>query len=389
MKKTITILAIIMVTAVSGALMLGFGDSETVDTPKAADNSVTAMEPTALKRTVALEQAAFEKSNKNLSYPGTVQACKTAGLAFRVGGPLIKVNVKAGDSVRKGDILMQIDPQDFHDTINILQAQLSGARSQLETARFDLARSSQLFDEKVISKSTFDHASNAEQMAGSAVNQIKARLAMARHKLGYTSLKAPYDAIITAQKIENYEMVSPGRVVVSLHDISMLEIQVNVPENEMVKHPPRSGNPAMASFPSIGSKRFKMTLKEWSTIADPASKTYTVTYVMARPDNALILPGMTAEISWSDSQTASKVITVPAKAVVTDNSGVSSLWVFDQATARASKVEVVPGNFSGRSRIIVERGLTGNELIVTEGMDFITPDKTLSYVIKNSTAAIN
>ncbi len=392
MKKDIVIISTFSAVIIVCGLLFFWntaGNTETNHTSIPAAGSETAgqksQEQPQADHTVVLEKAGLDRLRRNTRYPGTVNACKESRLAFRVGGPLVKVNIQAGDLVKKGDILMQIDPQDFKDRINVLDAQLSGALSQLETAKQDFDRMEELFGQKVIPQADFDHARNGKNTAWASVKQIRAQLAMAKHQLEYTSLKAPYDGIITRQMIENYEMVSPGQVVVDLHDISMLEILVNVPENEIIHHPLKSGEPAWAAFPSLGDKKFSVNLKEWSTAADMASHTYKITFIMNQPEYALILPGMTAEIDWSAENSEDSVMTVPAKAIITDGSGESYIWVFDPGTSSAFKKSVIPGTLFGKSRIIIKKGLNEGDMIVIDGGDFITEGMKLNAVLKNNT----
>lgn len=337
-----------------------------------------------ISHTVILEKLTMTRVENTKQYPGSVKACKETSLAFRVGGPLIQVNVKAGDQVKKGDTLMQIDPQDFKDRILVLDAQLSGALAQLDNARQDFRRMKQLFNEKVIPQADFDHAGTGRNLAEAGVKGIRAQLKIARHQLDYTTLKAPYDGIITQTYIENFEMVAPGQVMVGLHDISNLEIKINVPENEIINHPLIPGQKAGVKFPSLGQKQFPVTLKEWKTTADKATRTYATTFTMARPQGVQIFPGMTAEIEWPGTKDKDQTLTIPAKAVINDKTGTAHVWLFDSTTSMASKIPVTLGALCGTSRIVVETGLMPGDLIVTDGVNFITAAMKLTATIVNN-----
>ncbi|MFK5954117.1 MAG: efflux RND transporter periplasmic adaptor subunit [Desulfobacterium sp.] len=340
-----------------------------------------------ISHTVILEKLAMTQVENTKQYPGSVKACRETRLAFRVGGPLIQVNIKAGDQVRKGDTLMQIDPQDFKDRILVLDAQLSGALAQLDNARQDFRRMKQLFDEKVIPQADFDHVGTGRNIAEAGVKAIRAQLKIVRHQLDYTTLKAPYDGIITQTHIENFEMVAPGQVMVGLHDISNLEININVPENEIINHPLVPGQRAGVRFPSLGQRQFPVTLKEWKTTADKATRTYGTTFTMPRPQGVQILPGMTAEIEWPGSKDKDQTLTIPAKAIINDSTGTAHVWLFDPTTSMASKTPVTLGAFCGTSRIVVESGLMPGDLIVTDGVDFITSVMKLTVTLANTSTS--
>jgi RND family efflux transporter MFP subunit len=384
MKKTLFILCTLAV------VMLASGVAFTQKIKKdssgeSMDTSDTKSVPgQQISHTVILEKLTMTRVENSKQYPGSVKACKKTRLAFRVGGPLIQVNVKAGDQVQRGDTLMQIDPQDFKDRILVLDAQLSGALAQLDNARQDFRRMKQLFDEKVIPQADFDHAGTGRNIAEAGVKAIRAQLKIARHQLDYTTLKAPYDGIITQTHIENFEMVAPGQLMVGLHDISNLEIKINVPENEIINHPLIPGQKAGVRFPSLGQKQFPVTLKEWKTTADRATRTYGTTFTMPRPQGVQILPGMTAEIEWPGTKDKDQTLTIPAKAIINDSTGTAHVWLFDSSTSMASKTPVTLGPLCGTSRIVVESGLMPGDLIVTDGVDFITGAMKLTATLANT-----
>jgi multidrug efflux pump subunit AcrA (membrane-fusion protein) len=110
------------------------------------------------------------------SYPGTIISSHQAKLAFRVSGPLIKVLVKPGDKVKKGQLVMQIDPRDFEDSIRVLEAQLAGAVAQRDRALRDFNRAQTLFDQHVSATADFDRARGAYEVAFSGVAIIEAQL---------------------------------------------------------------------------------------------------------------------------------------------------------------------------------------------------------------------
>ena len=384
MKKMILIVCVLLIPLL--ICDIAFSKKTTNDSPDETSifSEINPSSVQASSHTVILERIRQTQVKNTKQYPGSVKACKETRLAFRVGGPLIRVNVKAGDRVRKGDILMQIDPQDFKDRINVLNAQLAGALAQLENARQDFKRIKQLFDEKVIPAADFDHVTTGKNTAQAGVKGIQAQLKIARHQLEYTTLKAPYDGIITQTHIENFEMVAPGQVMLGLHDISNLEIKINVPENEIINHPLIAGTRAFVRFASLGQKQFPATLKEWNTTADRATRTYGATFTLPRPKDTQIFPGMTAEIAWPGNKDASQSITIPAKSVVNDSTGTAHVWLFDPTTSKASKVPVTLGQLCGASRIVVKSGLMPGDLVVTDGVDFITETMTLSATLADN-----
>lgn len=384
--------ALLFLTLVIG--LIGTGVIILTMNTGAANPSTVAAAPVSAplkQRPVTIEKVKATPLKRSTTYPGSIRAWRETQLAFRVSGPLVHVNIKAGDRVKAGQVLMQIDPKDFNDSIHVLEAQLEGALAQEENARQDLGRVTQLFREKVIPKADFDHATTAGKAAAAAVRQIRAGLETARHQLEYTTLQAPYDGIITTQLIENHEMVRAGQVVLKIHDISELEISINVSENEIIHHSLTRGEPGMVSLPGIEGRTFPARLEEWNTQADALTRTYEVTFRMTAPGDVRILPGMTAEVAWQNPDPQAHVISIPARAVISDSSRESLVWLFNPATSTASRTEVTLGRLGGQSRVTVLSGLSPGDLIVTRGMDFITQDMILTDVapVDGQTTGIN
>lgn len=331
-------------------------------------------------RPVVIEKVHTTQNASSRSYPGSVNACRQTQLAFRVGGPLTKVNMQPGDLVKKDQVLMQIDPRDFQDSIRVLEARLAGARSQQDKATDDFERAKTLFDQKVIPQADFDFAKSGYDTAAASVEIINAQLQIARHQLNDAALRAPYDGIITFQRVEDHEMIQAGQVVLGLHDISHLEIRINVPENEIARLPLKKGRTATVEFPAAAGKRFTAELKEWNTAADPVTRSYEMTFSLPAPEDAQILPGMTANILWNKTEPQKEYVSVPVSAVFADQTGGSCVWVYHPASSTATKRPLQLSALCGSSRMTVLEGLLPGELIVTDGTDFITEGMKLSPV---------
>lgn len=237
----------------------------------------------------------------NLSYPGYILPSRQAKLAFRVKGPLVSVNVQPGDIVEKGQVLMQIDPRDFEDNIRVLEAQLAGARAQQDGAERDFTRAQTLFEQHVSATADFDRAKSRFDSAFAGVQSVKAQLQIARHQLKDTSLLAPYGGVITTQSAENYEMVKSGEEVLGIQDISTLEVEIKIPENEIANHPLQKGQQVAVELSAIPGRLFTAQLKEWNTAADPVTRTYALRFSFPAPADVSVLPGMTAEVFVKDS----------------------------------------------------------------------------------------
>lgn len=328
--------------------------------------------PEAEKRRKAMvEYPLVVNSQKTRNYPAEIQANRETSLSFRVDGPLTNIAKEPGERVEEGELLMQLDPRDYRDRIRILEAELQGSLARADKASQDFARAKQLYKKDVIAKADYDLARSRSASENAVVKNIRAQLSVAKHQLKDTSLRAPYKGTVTAQLVENHEMIRAGQVVMRMHDISMLEITTNVPENDIGLLLLEKGSRAVLTVPSLENSFFTAKLKEWSTEADKTTRTYKVTFSLDAPENDSLLPGMTAEIKLQNLKTRKPAITVPLDAVTADIEGNSIVWTYDEESETVATKQIVTSEMYDDNRIIVASGLDGNELVVTGSTHFL------------------
>jgi RND family efflux transporter MFP subunit len=291
------------------------------------------------------------------SFPGTVRAARRSELSFKVSGPLVKLPVEEGQHVKKGDIVAQIQKRDFLTALDEAQARNLEAEKQFH-------RYKELYARKQVSRADYDRYRAARDVA-------RAKLEDARNRLKDTSLKAPFDGIISKRFVENFQKVQAKEPIVNLQDITRIEVLVNVPELLMADLKNRRGKDVTAAFETIPGKTFKLKIKEFSTQADPATQTYQVVMVMDQPAEANILPGMTAMVTArvsEDAAAAVPAIVIPAIAVLDDPGNKPYVWLLDKNTSTARKVPVTIGRLEGSADIIVKEGLKGGETLIIAGI---------------------
>jgi RND family efflux transporter MFP subunit len=292
------------------------------------------------------------------SFPGTVRAARRAELSFKVSGPLVALPVEEGQHVKKGDLIAQIQKRDF-------QTALAEARARNLEAEKQFRRYKELYAKKQVSRADYDRYRAARDVA-------RAQLEEARNRLKDTTLRAPFDGVISKRFVENFQKVQAKEPIVNLQDISRIEVLVDVPELLMAAFRARKNLKITARFESIPGRKFPLEVKEYSTQADPATQTYQVVLVMDQPKEANILPGMTAMVSAEVIEPVPGVgaqdIVIPAIAVLDAPGNHPYVWRYDAKTSTVHKVPVKIGRLEGSSNILVKEGLKGGETIVIAGV---------------------
>ncbi len=290
-------------------------------------------------------------------FPGKVRASRRSELSFKVSGPLVSLPVEEGQHVKKGDLVAQIQKRDF-------QTALDEAKARNLEAEKQFRRYKELYAKKQVSRADYDRYRAARDVA-------RAQLEDARNALKDTSLLAPFDGVISKRFVENFQKVQANEPIVNLQDITRIEILVNVPELLMAELRDQKKLQIHASFETIPGKEFPLTVKEFSTQADPATQTYQVVTVMDQPAEANILPGMTAMVKAQASPAvhdADRNILIPAIAVLDAPGNEPYVWLLDKEKSTVHKTRVTVGRLEGSKNIFIKDGLKDGDIVVIAGI---------------------
>ncbi|MEE8586544.1 MAG: efflux RND transporter periplasmic adaptor subunit, partial [Acidobacteriota bacterium] len=360
-------------------------------------------------------------------FPGTVQAARRAQLSFRVSGPLVQLPVKQGQEVRQGDLLAQVDRRDFRTALANLEARLADLRAQLKAmqvarpediraleanltaaqarrleAQATFRRYQRLYENDNVAKAEYDQRRAAREVAGAEVRRaeenlnvarsgarpedieamqariraMQAELGQARDRLKDTSLLAPFDGRVAETYVENFEYVQARQPILSLQDVSTVEIVAQLPESIVAQARRGAFLGFKARFQSLPGKEFDARAFEFTTQADPVTRTYSVTFQTPQPEEGNIFAGMTAEIVLQQRGGEQTAIAVPVSAIFADETGAHHVWVLDQASMTARKTPVQVGEMSGESAQVLA-GLQTGSIIITAGTHSITEGQKL------------
>ncbi len=303
------------------------------------------------------------------TFPAVVDAIQKADISFRVDGKVLKVLVKEGDQVKKGQILAELDPVDF--TI-----QLKDRKASYDTAKANYDRARGLVEKGAISRVDHDDIRARYHTA-------KANLSAAEQDLLYTKLKANFDGYIAKRHVEKFEEVILSQTIFSLEDVSALKIKIDVPENMMILINKSDGEKRdlYAVFDNISNQQFPLTFMESSTKADPNTKTFKVTLKMDAAEDYNILPGMTAtayaEMFPNETQSMTTAA-VPVSAVISDSKKQATVWVVNEESMTVNPKKVTPGIMIGN--IMQVDGLSPGDRVVIAGASFLRNDMKVTLL---------
>lgn len=312
--------------------------------------------PREIVQAVKIMEVKAGQEQSSMSFPGKVRAAKRSELSFKVSGPLLELPINEGQMVKKGDVVARILPRDFQVALNEAKAREVEAEKQYR-------RYKDLYAKKQVSKADFDRYKASRDIA-------RAQKEDAENALDDTTLRAPFDGVIAKRYVENFEKVQVKQAIAFLQLIDQLEILIDVPELTMARFRNQGAGGFVVEFDSVSSKQYPLTVKEFSTEADPATQTYQVVLLMDQPDEANILPGMTAKVTTTadEKSTGDTSIIIPALAVLNDADNKSYVWILDLESTTVRKTLVEVDRLEGSANIIIQDGLQGGETIIIAGV---------------------
>lgn len=203
---------------------------------------------------VAVEEGAQRDITEIITANGKIQPETEVKISPDVSGEIVELAVKEGDNVEKGQFLLKIKPDNYimmrnrsEASLNNAKARLKQAEAQLQLSKLDFERNKQLYEQNAISEAEYEQSetnfftARAEKEAAEfSVASARAALEEAQENLEKTSIYAPMSGTISALNVELGERVvgtelMSGTEILRLADLSMMEVEVEVNENDIVR----------------------------------------------------------------------------------------------------------------------------------------------------------
>ncbi len=295
-------------------------------------------------------------------YPGKVTVKDKADLSFQVGGQVIEFPTLKGQRIKKGDVLAKLDDRDYKNRYNAAKAAYNQAKIYLQRIEKAVASGA-------VSKTDLTNAQSAYEQAVSD-------LGIAKKDLQDTVLRAPYDAIVSDTYIQCFEMVTPDKPILGIQDIHYIQVEAYVPQERILEANKTRGDFSYSvTFDSLPGVKFDVSLREFTTKADPKTQTYTITFTMPMQDKYTILPGMTATLTETPIAAKFKKtnhLIVPIDIVPIDGQGQYYVWKVQKAgkTLVVHRQDVAIGKAIGND-IEILNGLDKGDRIASHGVTLL------------------
>ena len=299
----------------------------------------------------------YKELNRVAAAEGVVEAVRQSTLAAQVAGLVVALNVKAGDTVRTGQVLAQIDARSAAQAEAASQSQVREARANLANVKAKYERSKQLFAQKFISQAALDQA-QAEYLA--AQEQTAAAIAnagQAATSRSFTTISAPYAGVVASTEVEVGDMATPGKALLTVFDPRELRVTATLPQAVLAQV--RLDAPVTVELPTLERQ---LTARAVTVLPVADTRTHTTRVRLALPETAGLLPGQYARALFVTGRT--HALAIPAAAVLR-RSEVTAVYVLD-ATGNARLRQVRLGEPAGEGLVEVLAGLASGERVFLE-----------------------
>lgn len=307
-----------------------------------------------------------------VDFSGEVMARAESRLGFRVSGKIIRRPVELGQRVQAGQVLAQLDAQDFKLSETAARAQLAAAATNRDLAAADFKRYKDLKEQNFISGAELERRDSNLKAAQAQYDQAQAQLSGQGNQAAYTTLVADMAGVVTAVDAEVGQVVAAGTPVVRIAQNGPRDVLFAVPEDKV--RALRVGLPAQVQ-PWSSPSPLDATVREVAASADPVTRTYAVR--AALQGKAELPLGATVSVRVQALAPGDQaVIKLPTSALMRDGAG-SAVWVLDP---KAMVVQATPVEIASTdgNEVVVRSGLKPGMQVVSAGVHVLSPGQKVT-----------
>ncbi len=316
-----------------------------------------------------------------LRLSGNLVAVQRANLSSRVDGLVSQVSVDAGDRVRKGDSLLDLDDALEQHELERLQAASAAAQAQVKEDRRLVEEAQRLTQNNSLPKNEL-YLRQAELDANIALlAAAKAEQAAQQQRVQWHHLKAPFDGVIYRKLTESGEWVTRGTPVLELVATDRLYLDVQVPQERFGAIGPNTEVQVVPD--AMPDKTLRANVVALVPVGEDGSRTFRVRLVMENTENQLagLLPGFSANAIFNLSKGEKSALMVPRDAILRDPDGSFSLITVEdndgQLLAKRAKVKL---GYQSGTEVEILQGLKADARVVTRGNEILRHDQPVKIV---------
>lgn len=305
---------------------------------------------------------ASAQANSQTSLVGVVVARTETDLGFPVNGTISARPVDVGDLIKKGDVIAQLDTEDLDADVRTAEAGITVATAQLRSAQDAADRARSLSQRGTDSVTKLEDANRALASATARLEQAKASLAGAEDILGFATLRAPNDGVITEVYAQSSGVLTGGQPVARLAEMEGRKITIDVAEQNAAGM--NMGSLFDIELAADTSVTAQASLIRIDQVAASSTRTRRVHLTLIDPPSGFRLGALVRATPDANEQTGFSL----DRAAILTVEGSTSVWIVDRETDTVHLRPVTLGEAIGQ-RVRILDGLNKGDEVVTKGIN--------------------
>lgn len=332
-------------------------------------------EPQAMRpQPTVLGKVELREISKTWEYVAQMEADHIVDLKARVEGFLVAKNFSDGDMVWTGQVMFQIEPDQYQALLEEAEADVLSAQAQLDRATLDFNRITDLYNKKTSPKSDYDSTKATFEVAQASLMSAKASLAKARLNLDYAAIKAPFDGQISDTPYSVGSLLGPeSGVLATVVSVDPILVTFGISDRIMTS----TMNEEMGKQGQLSDWQVRLRLGPDLYYGQPGAFSYVAPMVDRQTDtikfkakfdnpDKVLRPGQIVTAVVERKKPERKLI-IPKEAVLTDKDG-NYVFVPKEVPGNADVPGSKPGQVAEMRRVKVEESGLDKEYVVTEGL---------------------
>jgi len=314
---------------------------------------------------------------------GHVEPVSTVSIEAQVPGQLLDVHFKEGDFVRKGQLLLTLDPRPYEAALSQAKAALARDKATAVNNRLQAQRYAKLLAEGIVPPSQVESFTSAADASDAVVNADEAAIKTAELNLEYCTIYSPLDGRTGALMLKPGNLVKVADVpIIVINQVNPIYVNFGIPQQfwpEIKKYMAQGTLRVKATVPKDSGAAEEGSVAFVDNAIDPSTGNIHLRAAFTNLQNRL-WPGLYVNIVLTLSEQAGAIV-VPAQAVLQGNMG-SFVYVV-RPDKRVEPRTIVPIR-TIQGETVIEKGLQSGETIVTDGQARLEPNARVE--IKSSTS---
>ena len=302
------------------------------------------------------------------TYPATIKGVQDVQISPKVGGFIVRINVKEGQTVSAGQVLFEIDNVTYQAQVRQAQAAVNTARTQVNTAQLTYENSKKLHENHVIGDYELQTSQNTFEQAKAGLAQAEAALANAKEALSFCYVKSPANGVVGTLPFKVGALVGAQNVLTTVSNNSTMEVYFSVNE-KIALEMSKTGN-GLESMPAVKLQLADGTIYEnegkvtkMSGVIDAATGTVQLIAVFPNP-NKLLKSGASGNIVIPNE--LNNAIVIPQSCVMEVQNKKFVYTLSSDKKVKYTEIKVAPQN-DGNNYVVTD-GLKVGDKYVTNGI---------------------